>query len=86
MACVGILVGFVVGRLGDRWGGNINAPHHWIYGIALVFIGVVYVGTLIGALLFYLGVGHFVSDLEDFLHMRVWGADKPHKWRFWSLK
>ncbi|MCD4705289.1 hypothetical protein K8R66_04420 [bacterium] len=83
---IGALIGFAIGRLGDKYGGHLNAPHHWIYGLVLVIVGVVYVNNWVGILSVSFGIGHFISDFDDFLHMRIWGVDEPHEWKFWSIK
>lgn len=76
--------GFALGRIGDKYGGHLNAPHHWVYGLASILVGVIYFSNLKNALLFF-GVGLFVSDLEDFFNFRLKGPDKNHEWRFWSI-
>ena len=81
-----LFVGFAIGRFGDKYGGSLNAPHHWIYGLLLVAAGLIFISSRLGAPSFFFGIGHFVSDLDDFLHLRIWGVDKPHKWKFWSIK
>lgn len=81
-----MFIGFAIGRLGDKWGGNLNTPHHWIYGIILIIIGILYIDHNEGIMSISFGIGHFISDLDDFLHMRIWGVDVPHKWKFWSIK
>jgi len=78
--------GFAIGRIGDKCGGHLNAPHHWTYSLILIIIGVYYMNHLLGLLSFSFGIGHFISDLDDFLHLRIWGVDEPHKWKFWSIK
>ena len=79
-------IGFATGRFGDRYGGHINGPHHWILGVILVVLGIIFFDTTLGILAFGFGIGHFISDLEDFLHMRIWSVDVPHEWKFWSIK
>ena len=83
---IGAFVGFAIGRFGDKYGGHLNAPHHWIYGLVLIVVGIIYVNNWVGILSLFFGVGHFVSDFDDFLHMRIWGVDEPHEWKFWSIK
>lgn len=82
----GSLVGFTAGRLGDKWGGHLNVPHHWIYGVLSFNVGLFLLSSWAGVLLPSFGVGHFISDLDDFLHMRVIGVDEPHEWKFWSIR
>ncbi|MCK5449688.1 hypothetical protein KAI32_02385 [Candidatus Pacearchaeota archaeon] len=86
ISLIGTFVGFAIGRFGDKYGGHLNAPHHWIYGLVLIVVGIIYIHNWIGMLSLSFGVGHFVSDLDDFLHMRIWGVDEPHEWKFWSIK
>jgi len=89
LVIIGIAVafaGFAIGRFSDKYGGHLNTPHHWIYGLILLILGIYYINQLLGVLSFSFGIGHFISDLDDFLHIRIWGVDKPHKWKFWSIK
>ena len=79
-------IGFAIGRFGDKWGGHLNGLHHWIYGLALIILGAIYRNNYLGIISLFFGAGHFVSDLDDFLHRRIWGVDVPHKWKFWSIK
>ena len=83
---ISTFIGFAIGRIGDKYGGHLNAPHHWIYGLVLIIVGIVYVNHWIGILSLFFGIGHFISDLDDFLNMRIWGIDEPHEWKFWSIK
>jgi hypothetical protein len=79
-------VGFAIGRIGDKYGGQIKSPHHWIYGLLLVIAGIFFLENIFGIILIAFGVGHFISDLDDFLHLRFYGVDLPHKWKFWDIK
>ncbi|OGL86090.1 hypothetical protein A3I40_01850 [Candidatus Uhrbacteria bacterium RIFCSPLOWO2_02_FULL_48_12] len=82
-------LGFAIGRVSDKYSGRINAPHHWIYGLIFIVIGIIYINYInhwTGMLSLLFGKGHFISDLDDFLHMRIWGVDEPHEWKFWSVK
>lgn len=83
---VSAFAGFAVGRLGDKYAGHLNAPHHWILGIILSILGIFYIDMYLGIFFLFFGAGHFISDLDDFLHFRIWGVDIPHEWRFWSIK
>lgn len=78
-------LGFAIGRLGDKWGGHLNTPHHWIYGLILIILGVVFFKETLGIMALGFGIGHFISDLDDFLHLRFYGPDEPHEWKFWSI-
>ena len=83
---ISALIGFTIGRLGDKLGGHLNAPHHWIYGLILTIVALILLPGWYKILFSTLGLGHFISDLRDFFHFRLWGIDEPHKWRFWSIK
>lgn len=78
-------IGFALGRLGDKWGGHLNGPHHWIPGLVLMIGGGMYWQQFWGIMAISFGIGLFVSDLNDFLHGRIWGVDEPHEWKFWSI-
>ena len=77
-------LGFAIGRIGDKYGGHLLGPHHWIYGIILILVGTVFYSYTFGVAAIFFGAGHFISDLNDFLNLRFYGYDIPHKWRFWS--
>lgn len=83
---ISAFIGFAIGRLGDKWAGHLNTPHHWIFGLVLIIVGIIFIDNWIGILFLSFGIGHFISDLNDFLHMRIWGVDEPHEWKFWSIK
>lgn len=86
VAAITCFLGFAIGRYGDKYGGHLDAPHHWIWGIVLVVVGFIYVDNLFGVVSLAFGLGHFVSDFDDFANMRIWGVDKKHKWKFWSVE
>jgi putative Mn2+ efflux pump MntP len=83
---ISAFIGFSIGRFCDKYGGHLNTLHHWIYGLLMIMIGAYCMNYFIGLLLFSFGIGLFVSDLDDFLHLRFFGVDKPHKWKFWDIK
>lgn len=75
-----IFIGFTIGRYSDKWGGHLNVPHHWIWGILIIFIGFFFKLWLVP-----IGIGLFISDLKDFIELRIWSPDKPKKWKFWDI-
>ena len=81
-----LFTGFALGRLGDKYFGPKNTPHHWIYGLFLVVLGTIFYYNFFSLLLIFFGIGHFISDLNDFFHLRIYGIDVPHKWKFWSIQ
>ena len=85
------LLGYIIGRIGDYY---INfwikdpwwIPHHWIYGLALMIVSL-FIFPDYWKLIFSFGVGHFVSDLKDFLELKIFGSDNKDKVtrRFWHV-
>ena len=88
---VGFL-GYVIGRFGDYylnfWMKDPSwAPHHWIYGLILVALGSYFFGNNISLWLISFGIGLFISDLKDFLELKVIGSDNKIKSqrKFWHI-
>ena len=85
-----LFAGFAVGRIGHIFGGQISwVPHHWIFGLGIIFIGLVLIFIkrlrYFGVILFLFGIGFFISDFRDFLLMRVWELDDVSIIRFWGV-
>jgi len=79
-----IFAGYAIGRMGHIYGGHLNAPHHWIYGAMLFFPGVVFSNEII-FLMFSFGLGLIISDLKDFLNLKLWGIDNVEIKKFWGI-
>ena len=83
-------LGYVSGRLGHWWLNPLCnnpswAPHHWIYGLLLIALGVHLAGD-IGWYIAAFGVGCFISDIKDFLNGEVIGPDDDtHPPKFWGF-
>jgi hypothetical protein len=78
--------GYVVGRFGhvylNVWLRNPKIlPHHWIYGVVLIFLGLRYSATSPIAF----GFGLTISDLRDLLKFKLIGSDKDGKKNFWDI-
>lgn len=87
---VALLAGFTAGRIGHIFGGQIMwIPHHWIFGLLVVFVGVVCVFIkkikYLGIILVFVGLGIFVSDFKDFLQMRIWEPDDAPIIKFFGI-
>ena len=67
-------VAYVIGRIGHVYWGHLRTPHHWIYGLILMILGLIFYEKFSGLLMFSLGTGHFISDFKDFLHFRLLGG------------
>ena len=80
-------VGYLIGRIGDWYGGHLDTFHHWIYGILLVIIGVlgfVFKDDFSDFILSF-GIGLVISDLKDLFHFRIFGPDKKVVKKFWGI-
>ena len=78
-------IGYSIGRIGHIYFGYIKSPHHWIYGLILMILGLVFYKHFLGLLAFSFGVGHFISDFKDFLQLKIFGRDEDSKKRFWGI-
>jgi len=78
-------VGYAAGRIAHIFCGQLETPHHWIFGVFFMIVGLVYYKLSLGLAVFYFGAGFFVSDFKDFLLMRFYGRDKKGKKRFWDI-
>ena len=78
-------VGYAIGRIGHIYGGHLRTPHHWIYGLILMIVGLIFYKSLLGLATFSFGIGHFISDLKDFLQLKFIGPDEKGKKRFWRI-
>ncbi|MCX6714090.1 MAG: hypothetical protein NTV48_03245 [Candidatus Vogelbacteria bacterium] len=78
--------GYLVGRIGDYYGGHTNTPHHWIYGFVMVAFGLIYFESYYWWAIFVAGgLGAWLSDLNDFLEVRFYGPDVTENHRFWDI-
>ena len=80
--------GYIVGRIShliahDK---HIQAIHHWVWGVLIVAIGLVFFGHELKILVIGFGLGLAISDLNDMLKLRFYGVDKFEKQKFWGIK
>lgn len=86
-------IGYAIGRISHMYGGQLNVPHHWIYGLILMIAGLSFykyfhrskILKRIGIMAFYFGIGLFISDLKDFLQLKFFGIDEPGIKKFWRI-
>jgi len=78
-------IGYAIGRISHMYGGNIKAPHHWIYGLILMLSGLFFNKYSLGVATFCFGTGLFVSDLKDFLQLKFFGVDEHGPKNFWGV-
>lgn len=82
-----LFAGYVIGRISHILGGQLNAPHHWIYGILLIIAGsaVWFYKKEWSLYLIFFGIGLTVSDLKDMIDLKFWGVDEPGPKKFWHI-
>lgn len=85
LAIVIAFIGFAIGRVGHLYGGQLNVPHHWIYGLALMIVGIIWRKKGWGWYVFAFGLGLFVSDLKDFITLRFYSVDDVKVLKFWQI-
>lgn len=89
---ISAFAGYLIGRWGDYylnfWMRDPSwAPHHWIYGLILMAIGLFYFKNSLGLWMFFFGLGIFVSDFKDFMDFKFIGKDNKttSQRRFWHI-
>jgi len=80
-----IFIGFSAGRLGHIFFGPLNSPHHWIFGLVSIALGLIFLNHFFGLVFLCLGIGCFISDLKDFLGFKIWGVDEVTEFKFWGI-
>jgi hypothetical protein len=78
-------IGYAIGRIGHIYGGQIRSPHHWIYGLVLMILGLIFYQNFWGLAAIAFGVGHFISDFKDFLDLKFFGRDEEGEKKFWGI-
>lgn len=85
-----VFAGYVVGRFGhvylNVWTGNVNwFPHHWIIALALIIYAILSWHEPYSLYIFAFGIGHFISDLKDFLKLKFFEPDDEGPKKFWDI-
>ncbi len=76
---------YAIGRISHILGGHLKAPHHWMYGVLALIVGVLTIKDSFGIYLIMFGIGHTVSDLKDMLELKFYGRDEPGPKKFWGI-
>ncbi len=88
---ISAFLGYLIGRVGDRYINPLMkdpswAPHHWIYGAIIMIIGLVLMEKqAMGLWLFSFGLGHLISDFNDFVDLKFIGSDNKENPKFWGI-
>jgi hypothetical protein len=77
--------GYAIGRISHIYGGHLKSPHHWIYGLMLIVFGLIYRESPWGYFAVSFGIGHFISDLKDFMNLKFYGVDDVKIKKFWGI-
>ena len=80
-----LLGAYAVGRISHILGGHLKAPHHWIYGMLSLILGVVFIHRGLGPYLVAFGIGHTISDLKDMIELKFYGVDDVKENKFWGI-
>lgn len=80
-----VFVGYFFGRIGHILGGHTKSPHHWLYGAAMIVAAFFFRDFQLVPYIALIGVGIFVSDLKDFLDLKIYGVDEVEVKRFWGI-
>ncbi|HSX18430.1 MAG TPA: hypothetical protein VLE51_03685 [Candidatus Saccharimonadales bacterium] len=77
--------GYAIGRISHILGGHLKAPHHWIYGMMALIVGIIFIHHGLGPYLIAFGIGHTISDLKDMIELKFYGVDPPGPKKFWGI-
>jgi len=83
-SAMSFFIGFVLGRIGHMFGGQIKSPHHWIYGFILI-VASSFLKENLSFLVLLFGLGVFISDFKDFLNLKFYGVDDIEVKKFWRV-
>ena len=89
---IAVFLGYIIGRFSDNyiniWIGDPPwIPHHWIPGLILMIVGILFLENNLALWTFSFGAGIFVSDLKDFFNLKFFESDGKTKEnrKFWHI-
>ena len=83
-----VIVAFVsysIGRISHILGGHLNTPHHWIYGVIALIVGLIFREKSWAVYVIAFGVAFIISDFQDMIDLKFFGPDEPGPKRFWGI-
>lgn len=80
-----IFLSYAIGRISHIFGGQLKAPHHWIYGVIVLIAGIIFRDKKWGIYLILFGVGFIISDFKDMIELRFYGVDDVKVKKFWGI-
>lgn len=76
---------YAIGRVSHILGGHLKSPHHWIYGLLLLIVGLIYMNYSWSVYAVAFGVGFIISDLKDMIDLKFYGVDDVKVKKFWGI-
>jgi uncharacterized membrane protein YjjP (DUF1212 family) len=80
-----IFASYCIGRISHILGGQLNTPHHWIYGVISVIVGAIFYKHDWGKWLIAFGIGMIISDFKDMMDLKFFGPDTVEVKKFWGI-
>lgn len=80
-----LFISYAIGRIGHILGGHLNTPHHWIYGVISLIVGIIFYKEKWGIFLILIGLGFIISDFKDMIDLKFFGVDDVKIKRFWGI-
>ena len=80
-----IFVSYAIGRISHILGGHLKTPHHWIYGVVILIVGIIFHHKTWGIYPILFGMGFIISDFNDMINLRFYGADNVKVKKFWGI-
>ncbi len=89
---ISAFLGYIIGRIGDYyinfWIKDPNwVPDHWTYGLIMMIGSIILLDGNWEMIIFSFGAGVLISDLKDFLKLKLYGSDNKTKEsrKFWHI-
>lgn len=76
---------YAIGRISHILGGHLKTPHHWIYGVIAVIVGLIFHQDSLGIYVVMFGLGLVISDLKDMIQLKFYGIDDVEEKKFWGI-
>ena len=80
-----LFASYTIGRIGHILGGHLKAPHHWIYGVIALIVGIILYYQEAGIYLMLFGIGFIISDFKDMIELKFYGVDDAKVKKFWGI-
>ncbi|HPI67074.1 MAG TPA: hypothetical protein PKZ16_00805 [bacterium] len=80
-----IFFSYAIGRITHIYAGHWNTPHHWIYGIIALVVGIIFYKKNWGIYLILFGLGLIISDFKDMLSLKFFDPDNMRIKKFWTV-